>query len=371
MRRAHLALGLLAGAVAGAACLTFNFARPSESADSGADAPSEAPTTSEAGAEGGTSFLSPSDAAKLCAQIFRCGRLAEAIELSLALPVNTPASPLNYSACMDWMAGPVDPKRPGLAVQQSILLAVASAVTCAGAQAQLPVEPVKADGGCTPGCASATSLTVCSPSGTTFTAACGSDWFGQTGDCFAPDSGLGGNLADGGSALCFSTGSCTSGQSCIDTDTLRDCYHSAPPGFTAWKCSISGRQCASASGNLAACVVPGKLAPPCLFKEVKDTCDGDSVVHCAGGFMPQTELDCAPFGESCSTQNAAGVARCVLPGDAGACTPFDSDQNQCQGSSVSVCIAGVRQTIDCTGTGLPGTPGTCVGADATHTGHCE
>jgi hypothetical protein len=371
MRRAVIALGLLAavGAGAPAACTTFAFPRPSESADSGADGSSDATAdvTVEAAPEGGTggSFLSLADAAKFCAQLFRCGRLAEAVELSLAIPVNTPASPLNYSACMDWMAGPVDPGRPGLALQQGILQNVAHAATCGDAEAALPVQVAKADAACSPGCASTTSLSVCSPGGQTFTAACNSAWFAQSGDCFAPDSGLGGNIADGGSAICVSAGACPSGDTCPDSFTLRQCYPSNPPGFTAWNCAVSGRGCVSGTGKVAACAVPGKLAPPCLFKETKDECDGLAVVHCAGGFMAQTELDCSPFDGGCSTMNPPGVARCVSPG--AQCTPFDPSQNQCSGTSISVCIGGQPQTINCAGTGIFTT---CQPNDATHTAHC-
>lgn len=368
MRRAVLALGPLVAVGAAAACTTFAFQRPSGSADASVDASSD--VTAEAVADGsppsGTSFLSITDAARFCAQLFRCGRLAEAVELSLAIPVNTPASPLNYSACMDWIAGPVDPARPGLALQQAILLAVANAATCGDAEAALPVQAVKTDGGaCAPGCATSTALTVCSPGGQTFTAACNSAWFGQSGDCFAPDSGLGGNIADGGSAVCVSAGACSSGETCIDSFTLRQCYSSNPPGFTDWNCAISGRGCNSGTGKLAVCAVGNKLAPPCLFKETKDECDGLAVVHCAGGFMAQTELNCAPLDAGCSTQNPPGVARCVSP--AAACSPFDATQNQCSNNAISVCIGGQPQTINCAATVLfP----TCQPNDATHTAHC-
>jgi hypothetical protein len=101
------------------------------------------------------------------------------------------------------------------------------------------------------------------------------------------------------------------------------------------------------------------------LKETKDECDGLAVVHCAGGFMAQTELNCEPFEAGCSAQNAPGVARCVSP--AAKCTPFDQDQNQCNGTSISVCIGGQPATVNCAGTGFFTT---CQPNDATHTAHC-
>jgi hypothetical protein len=339
-------------ALAVGGCTTFDFPPPTAATDASTPT-SDAGPTFDAG-DGGASFLSLDDATRLCTQIFVCPRLAQAIELSLALPVNTPANPLGFSACMDWMASPVDPSRPGLALQQRILQSVANAASCSDAEGALPVQPVRADAGCAPGCAATSDLTLCGGGGGAFVVACAAPYFGLPGNCLE---------SDAGTAECVSLGSCMVGGSCSDSTTLRDCYAPAHTSFTEYNCALSGRQCVSATGTAAACVAPGKLAPPCLPKETRDSCDADAILHCVGGLMPQTEIDCAAVGGSCTTNNAPGVARCVRPG--ASCTPFDSTMNQCAGGSISVCIAGAPQMIDCTRIHA-----NCQPEDATHTAHC-
>jgi hypothetical protein len=354
MRRAVLAFAAL-GAWAG--CTTFDFPAPGDSGD-GSLPTTDASVLSDAGpaeaSAAADAFLSPDDAARLCSRIFACPRLAEAIELSLAIPLNTPANPLGFSACMDWLAAPVDPARPGLAQQQSLLQGAARAASCATALAALPVQPERGvDAACAAGCATPNALTVCGSGGGSFVVACAPPTFAQSGDC----------LSDGGTAECVTMGDCTAGTSCPDSNTLRDCYAAADTSFTDYDCALSGRLCVSGAGRVAGCVVPGKLAPPCLAKQVRDACDGDSVLHCAGGLLPQTEIACGPVGGSCTTSNPAGAARCVRPGDT--CTPFDADINQCDGGFITACIGGDHTTIDCMAIGA-----TCQPADATHTAHC-
>jgi hypothetical protein len=349
MRRALVALAVLAGA--GGACTTFAFSRPPD--DAGSDAGTDAIPADGPDAGGFPSLLSTDDAARLCAQLFRCPDLAEAVELSLALPVGTPSSPLGFSACMDWLAGPVDPARPGLAEQQSILRAVAPTASCTAAAAALPVQPSQSTT-CTAGCASPNAVNVCPAGGAAFSAACATPYYGQSGTC----------VADAGASTCVSAGACDSGLSCIDTYTLRDCHPPDDTTFTSYDCALSGRQCASGSGHVAACVIPGKLAPPCLARALKDTCDGDSVLHCAGDLLAQTEIACGAVGRTCSTQNAAGAARCV--GTKDQCTPFDPGQNACSGTTITLCVAGGATTFDCSSIGA-----SCVAGDSTHTAHCR
>jgi hypothetical protein len=253
---------------------------------------------------------------------------------------------------MDWLAGPIDPSRPGLAEQQSILRAVAPTSSCLAAAAALPVQPSQATT-CTNGCAGPAAVNVCPTGGAAFSAACATPYFGQAGTCILPD---------GGAAACVTAGPCSGGLSCPDTSTLRDCHPDAATS-TSYDCALSGRQCASGGGMAAACVVPGKLAPPCPAKQLKDTCDGDSVLHCAGDLLAQTEIACGAVGRTCTTQNAAGAARCV--GGSDSCNAFDPQQNQCSGTSISVCIGGAKTAVDCA-TFDAG----CVPGDATHTAHC-
>jgi hypothetical protein len=355
MRRAAFVLLVLPGAV-GAACTAFDFPPP-------AVAPADASSSSDAtlvdgpAAEGGasTSYLSTDDAARLCTLLFQCPRLADAIELSIALPLDTPSSPLGFSACMDWAAGPVDPNRIGLASQRQLLAAVASASSCTAAGAALPVQP--ADGGTTCGltCADSTDLASCTPEAGTFVLPCTAPYFGQAGACFADDAG----------ALCVSTGACAAGLSCSDVNTLRECL---PPGnatFTSYDCTLTARQCAPLAKNaLADCVIPGHNTAPCPLHDRRDACDGDAVLHCAGGLFAETEFDCTAIGRTCSASNSAGAARCVhAAGDT--CTPFDAGQNQCSGTTITTCIGGSPVSYDCHGIGK-----SCITGGPGQTAHC-
>ncbi|HEY8041901.1 MAG TPA: hypothetical protein VIF15_18985 [Polyangiaceae bacterium] len=347
-----LALLLVVAGVAGGGCAAFDFPRPGEGGDA---SPGDATTTVDASDAGvAASYLGTGDAAKACAWLFRCPRLAEAIELSLVLPVNTPSTPLGFSSCMDWVAGPVDPSRLGLATQQGILKGVAQAASCADAYAAVPIHPVDAGGTCAATrCADGTDLESCTADAGAFTAACAPPLFGATGACIADDAGV---------ATCVSLGKCPPALSCDPSGALVDCIGGA--AFVSYDCSLSGRQCLKQGANLAHCVAPGTVVAPCPLDNAADRCDHDFVLHCAGGPTAQTEFDCAAVGRTCTSSNPAGVARCAhATGDA--CTPFDAAQNQCSGSTISVCVGGSSQSFDCASVGM-----TCVAADATHTAHC-
>jgi hypothetical protein len=344
MQRVAVRLIALATGV-GLACTAFDFPAPDNPAsDAGSDVLTPAPD-----GPASTALLSVSDGALLCAQLFRCPRLDQAIELTIALPV---ATPLGYSACMDWVAGPIDPARIGLSSQQGLLHAVAVAASCDAAYAALPVQPLDA-GTCTGACLDAAVLESCAKGDAgAFSVSCGYPYFGQPGACYA----------EAGVATCLTAGTCTNGLSCTDPSTLVDCYSSQLGAFTAYDCVPSGRQCMSLGTYLADCVAPGHNTAPCPLQDVRDECDGTSVRHCAGGRLAQTEIDCSAVGRSCSTSNAASAARCVGPGDA--CTPFDPDVDQCSGNSISLCIGGSKQSFDCSSQKLACVPGSA------GSGHC-
>jgi len=337
MRRVAVSVVAAAAGVV-LACTAFDFPAPSGAST---DAAPDAPGDVDAGLPV-SQLLSLSDAARFCAQLFRCPRLDEATELSIALPV---ATPLGFSACMDWVAGPIDPARVGLTTQQGLLKAVALAGSCDAAYGALPVRPVDA-GVCVTACPDSTDLQTCARDAGAFLLPCAPPYFGQTGTCYADDAGVG---------LCVTGGPCTLGRSCTDPGTLADCFSAKLSLFSTYDCTLSGRQC-----HTTDCVAPGHSAAPCPLQDVRDGCDGPSVLHCAGGLSAQTEIDCAAVGRGCSTSNAAGVARCVAAGDT--CTPFDADEGQCSGSAISLCVGGVKQTFDCASQGMqcvPGPPGHC------------
>jgi hypothetical protein len=361
--RAALAIAL-ATWVAGA-CTTFAFPAPGAhgpdastdaSTDASIDAPSGAGPDAETGAgddAGSNTFLATDDAAKLCALLFECPGLAEAIELSLVVPLATPSVP-NFSACMDWLDAPVDPKRVGLVDQQLILAEIASQTTCAGAASMTPVRPVALEGGACATACSGDVATTCSAA-RAFSFTCGLPLFKDNGAC---------TLA-GADAVCITPTACApTGLSCRDTSTLQDCY----PGdksHTAYDCSLSGRRCASGAPGTAACVIGGSLAPPCTNAHALfDGCNGNSVRHCAGDLLAQTEFDCSAVDRECSTASG-GAARCRGANDV--CTPFDDSGgiNTCSVSTITMCVGGVKTRYDCSRIGL-----SCLGATPAGSAHC-
>jgi hypothetical protein len=353
-------VAVLAGLCLGA-CTTFDFPAPSGAMDSDASAP-DATAPTDAGAEaspdaGPTSFLDLPTAARLCARTFQCPGLAQAIEASLVIPIATPATPLNFSGCMDWLAGPVDPARIGLSEQRSILQMIASATSCAEAYAATPARPLDTDAKCLlDTCSDPATLQTCTLAGS-FLLPCKPPLFDQDGGCVVPGTDEG--------ALCVTKGACTPGGSCAGTTTYMDCYKLGD-SYTAFDCTLSGRQCVDQGA--AECVSPGHLAAPCPAHGTDDRCDtssGSSVLHCAGGELAETEFDCTATRQTCSTAN--GVARCV--GSSDVCNPFmlDGYVNACGdgGSTIGLCIGGQRTSFDCSQIGL-----SCLPATTTQTPHC-
>jgi len=343
---------VLAGLCLGA-CTTFDFPAPDGGTDSDAGAP-DATTTTDAGAEaspdaGPTSFLSLEAAARLCAWTFECPGLAQAIEASLVIPVATPATPLNFSGCMDWLAGPVDPARIGLSEQRTILQAIAAASSCATAYAATPAQPVDTDAKCLLDTCSGSALQTCTLAGS-FLLQCDEPLFDQPGGCVVPDVDE--------AALCVTVGACTPGGSCNGTTTYVDCYKDGA-SFTAYDCTLSGRICAS--GPMPDCAAPGSLAAPCPAHGTDDRCDMSTVVHCAGGVLAETEFDCSHTQRTCL--QTSGAARCMGTNDA--CSQIDSDINVCSGSAISLCVGGQKTSLDCSSIGRM-----CMPATPTQTPHC-
>jgi hypothetical protein len=356
VRRVLAVLATLAGPCLGA-CTTFDFPAPSGMATSDAGV-TDATMEVDAGPDASpTTLLAPATAAQLCALTFQCPGLAQAIEASVVVPLATPLTPLNFSGCMDWLDGPIDANRVGLAKQRQILESIAAASGCAAAYAASPVQPIgpfDAAGTCastTTSCSGA-DLETCSAEGT-FDFPCAAPLLDQPGSCVVPPLST--------TAICVTKGACSPGLSCSGSGdpTLLDCYKDGL-SYTAYDCNVSGRTCAT-----AACAFPGKLGEPCPGRGSDDACDGSFVKHCVGGLLAQTEFDCAAVGRACSLQS--GVARCV--GSADQCTPFDTngDVNECGdgGSTISLCIGGVKTSFDCSTIHLM-----CIPANNTQTAHC-
>jgi hypothetical protein len=101
----------------------------------------------------------------------------------------------------------------------------------------------------------------------------------------------------------------------------------------------------------------GNMNEPCTSPGT--TCSGMVLQVCDGTTL--SNFDCAALGDTCSAQG--GPAICVHSGDT--CTPFDTGENQCNGSSISLCIGGQPATFDCASIGM-----TCVPASGATSGHC-
>ncbi|MGD0524101.1 MAG: hypothetical protein ABSE49_03090 [Polyangiaceae bacterium] len=357
MHRALVALLVLPG-VAVTACTTFDFpapsTAPSDAAATDATLTGDAPDAPVDGSSPPAAYLDTDDAARLCSLLFQCPHLDDAIALSIALPLDDP-SPLNFAACMDWVAGPIDPGRLGLMPQRALLSAVAAATSCAAAGAALPVQPATTGSTCGLTCPTGSELSTCSADAGTYVLPCQPPYFGQAGACFATDAG----------ATCVSTGSCPTGLSCSSDETsLIQCF---PPGyatFVSYDCTLTARQCfvQAKGGGLADCVIPGHNTAPCPLHDRRDACDGTSVLACAGGLAAQTEFDCNAVNRTCRISSALD-ARCV--GAADKCTPFDTGENACSGTMITVCIGGVPSSYDCSSIGK-----SCVAGAAGQTAHC-
>jgi hypothetical protein len=94
-------------------------------------------------------YLSLDDAARVCSMVFKCQELAPSVLVSVAVPVD----PINYSLCVHWLAAPMPPDRPGLAVQAQTFECIAQSTTCNAASSCLseeliaPTDPRCADAG--------------------------------------------------------------------------------------------------------------------------------------------------------------------------------------------------------------------------------
>ncbi len=192
------------------ACTTFDFSPPSGVAgDDGGSSDATTPPIPDASGDatpdaGAPALLDLTTAARLCALVFSCPGLGQAIESSLVIPVATPTTPLNFSGCVDWLAGPIDPARVGLAQQQAILQAIAGpadTATCAAAYAASPVKPVDAGASCPADSCVGGALQICSSLGD-FSVPCTAPLYAQTGTCVVPATST---------AICATKKACTPG----------------------------------------------------------------------------------------------------------------------------------------------------------------
>ncbi|MGH7294666.1 MAG: hypothetical protein ACRELB_07030, partial [Polyangiaceae bacterium] len=177
---------------------------------------------------------------------------------------------------------------------------------------------------------------------------CGSAYYAPGSQCVT---------GDDGTHWCAIGTNCSAAASCIGT--LFDYCGQGNNLHESVNCAYDGYTCDLASNDdsgLPGCNT-GTLLEPCA--SAGTTCAGDVVEVCDG--YDDSEFDCAALGQTCAAQ--AGPAICAGPGDA--CTPFDTDVDVCTGSSLSLCVGGKKESLDCTTLGMK-----CIGAAGAESGHC-
>jgi len=285
----------------------------------------------------GPSYLSLDQGARACSLVLRCPRLSEAIARS----VGVPASAASFSTCLTWLAGPLPSNRFGIGAQQGLLACVSEAAGCEEALGCVFVEPLAADDA---RCVGAIG-DVCGSDGMLVDCASG-----LAGRCPSPHWGAGsecrlGLASEGRCALggCLPEMSapprCTSGVyvRCDPATNLKVAQDCRTVGLTCPEgAEGADAQCATEDGVFP-CDEPGAT-----------TCspDGTRARACDGSLA--SEFDCASMGASC-VEDEAG-ARCAAAGEA--CSPRDSGIDACEGSVISLCVAGRRSTLDCASLGL-------------------
>jgi hypothetical protein len=353
----RLALGLLVAA----GCTAFEGLEPREDVTpppGGGGAGGEAP-------EGPRSLLPLLDAANLCSLVFRCPTLGGSILLSTGLPLvatdeNARPTVWNYSACIDWLTAPLESGRVGFDDLRDAVVRVAPATTCEDAVSLLAFDVAEdvasvcpgAGGGGSGGgpqgtCAGAGALSC--PTG--ITGRCDDDIFGVSSEC---------KVSAEGDVRCALDSGCTTPGITCDGGFVVDCSAS---GFkTALSCERYGLACQSGAG----CVTPS--GPVVCSALGEQTCGvGQRAQACAVGSPPSlhmAEVDCAAMAMTCTPEG--NTARCAPAG--AACSPYDADQNRCEGDTAIVCVQGQSIGVDCVLLGKTCQPASMDGSQSAHCG---
>ncbi len=343
---AFAAIPLLGGAIA---CTAFEDLEP---------AAGGSPPVGGGGGSGGSepegprSLLPLLDAANLCSLVFRCPTLGGSILLSTGLPLvqtDADARPTvwNYSACIDWLTAPLEAGHAGFEDLREIVLRIAPTTTCADAASLLPFDVAEDPAAICMSqpperCESVDNVSC--PAG--ITAHC-------EGLLFAPGSTCGAGLP--GETGCVSGNCPMQGRSCDDGYAFDCTAEGVQSGFL---CGVFGLSCAQGVGCVAAA---GNATCAALGTQ---TCVGTRTRTCAismFGELLDAEVDCAGMGMTC--EPAGTTTRCAPPNG---CSPYDPDQNVCNGDTIKVCTQGVERTVDCTILGKR-----CVAAEGPKSARCD
>lgn len=333
---------VLIGALVPASCMTFSGLTVPEKKTMSVDA------TPEGGPPPVVGFLSLSDAAKVCSQIFKCPQLAQSVLRAIAVPLDR----LNFSLCMDWVAGPVPQTRVGRTSQAETLACVAAAPTCGEAAKCLSQEIMAADD---PRCVGqpVDAGDRCSPDGLAVIRCqyldvlnCQTARYGPGSKCLK---GTDGRYWCGVDRNCPPLDTCQG--SLLDycgTSGVHASINCASAGYTCGMDPDSGYNDCLTGDRLRACTAEGA------------TCNGDVVAVCDAFNI--SEFDCASMGAKCAKNGSS--ARCAR--DTDQCSPLDGNLNTCTDSTLSLCVGGKPVAFDCASIGK-----NCVPGKGSQSGRCD
>jgi len=293
-------------------------------------------------------YLTIEDAARVCALVFKCNQLSSSIASSTTVPTD----PTNFSNCMDWLAGPISPTRVGFALQQQVFQCLTTQTTCQGAGSCLSLEDIDSTD---PRCAGVNldasvdgGGQICGDDGGSvfkcnflYILHCNAAYYERGSHCL---------WGSENAYWCAIDTACPAGtcQSSLLDYCAGDNLHEGV------NCPVAGYTCGiDPEAGYANCLT-GTSSIGCNSAGAT-ICNGDKVQVCDG--VNAAQFDCTSFcgGGKCDTTN--GPARCVRPSDT--CTPFDPAENQCSGTTLSICVGGHQTSVDCAAVGLQCISGHC------------
>jgi hypothetical protein len=291
-------------------------------------------------------YLGTAEAVKACSWIFSCPKLARSLGESIGVPVDSS----NFSLCVDWCAGPVDPTRVGFPTQASVLKCISQAASCGQAGQCVAFEYLTLDDA---RCADAAvpdagtytqfcgddggAVVYCSPSYDNMVIHCGTGNYDSKSKCI---------LGTSGAYACAVDKSCP-GPTC-DSTFFYDTCSSGKDLHMRVNCSATGKTCGQDDAGYIGCIV-GENFEECNLYAVK--CVGSKVRVCDS--YNQSYFDCAEVGGTCSAK--LGMPRCTRPSES--CDPSDANTVTCAGNNLSLCVGGKTISFDCSSVGLACKPG--------------
>lgn len=336
---AALVAAIASGLVAVGSCTTFDglSAAPAPAAGGGA---SDAAVPQ-------LGYLTTAEAVTACSWVFSCPKLPRSIGESIAVPVDS----TNFSMCVDWFAGPIDPGRIGFASQASVLKCIAQSKSCAQAGHCVSFEWISPSD---PRCAEAGvpdagtyaefcgddggSILYCSPKYDGLVVHCKGVYFDPKSKCM---------LGSSGSYACALDETCPS-VTCDSTFFYDTCSANNDLHMRV-NCSATGHTCGQSDAGLVGCIT-GNEFEDCNLYAVK--CVDNRVRVCDAYY--QSYFDCAARGGTCAAKTGA-MPRCTRLLEL--CDPSDANAVQCTGSKISLCVGGTAVAFDCASVGLTCKPG--------------